>query len=231
MAERCLQVFLCISDVLPQSRVEEFRERFARAAFVDGRRTAGIQAKVVKSNGQLDAGSPLYAEAASQICGALQACELFQAAALPRLLSPIIINRYAPGMSYGSHVDNALMGSPSFRADVSFTLFLSEPDGYSGGELVIEDTSGDTPIKLSSGSLVLYSSTYLHRVEEVREGIRYAAVGWVQSHVPLSEHRRLLFQLYQCRLAMSTDESNDCTNVARGLALIQSNLTRLWAVT
>lgn len=219
-------MILCIGNVLTAARARELRLALDRAPFLDGRRTAGPQARAVKRNLQLDSSSTLYEEIAAEVGAALQSSTLFQAAVLPSALSPVLVNRYEVGMSYGTHVDNALMGQPALRADVSFTLFLSEPDAYVGGELTLEDTAGETPIKLAAGSAVVYPSTYLHRVNEVTSGVRYAVVGWVRSHVPSAEHRGLLFHLYQCKVALGERRTPDAE---RHIALLHSNLTRLWS--
>jgi PKHD-type hydroxylase len=119
--------------------------------------------------------------------------EVFVAAARPKRLVRLLISRYEPGMTYGTHVDDALMDG--VRPDLSFTLFLSDPATYEGGALVIEDTYGERMVKLPAGELILYPSTTLHRVDPVTSGVRLAAVGWVRSYVRDPEHREILFDL------------------------------------
>lgn len=128
---------------------------------------------------------------------------MFQTVALPKQVSPIRFSRYEQGMSYGTHVDNAFMGEDRrLRSDLSLTLFLSNPDTYQGGELVIESAQGEQSFKLPAGAMILYPSTTLHRVETVMEGVRLAAVGWVQSLVRDSNAREVLFDLETARRAI-----------------------------
>ena len=182
-----------ISDVLDSATLAEFRSTIAAAAgaFEDGSRTAGWHAKAVKNNEQVtkDAASPVTAT----LRGILLEHPVFKAAAMPKQFVKILVSRYRPGMSYGSHVDDALMGG--IRTDLSFTLFLSEPETYDGGALVIEGNDGDSEVKLPAGSLVLYPTTTLHRVSEVTRGERLAITGWVRSYIRSHEDRELLFDL------------------------------------
>ena len=127
---------------------------------------------------------------------ALASNPLFQAIARPHSIRPALINRYGPGMAYGWHTDNALMGAPPrSRSDLSLTLFLSQPHSYQGGELLIDSGQGPQAFKLAAGSMVLYPSTCLHAVAEVSDGVRLAAVTWVQSLVRHPHHREILFDL------------------------------------
>ena len=136
-----------------------------------------------------------------------------------------MFSRYEPGMHYGSHVDDALM--QGMRTDVSFTLFLSDPASYDGGELVIESASGEDAVKLAAGALVAYPSTALHHVAEVTRGARLAAVGWARSYIRDGARRELLFDLdtarRQCSRARARRAEYDL--VSKSLA----NLLRMWA--
>jgi PKHD-type hydroxylase len=128
-------------------------------------------------------------------------------------------------MTYGTHVDDALM--QGMRSDVSFTLFLSDPQSYQGGELVIESASGEDEVKLAAGALVAYPSTSLHRVNAVTRGVRLAAVGWVRSFIRDAARRELLFDLDTARRNMFTREgkSTEFDLISKSLA----NLMRMWA--
>src|SRR6185295_2741347 len=150
--------------------------------------------------------------------------DVFQMAVRPKALTPLLFSRYEPGMNYGSHVDDALMDG--MRSDVSFTLFLSEPASYDGGELVIESTSGEDAVKLEAGSLVAYPSTALHHVAEVTRGVRLAAVGWARSYIRDGARRELLFDLDTARRQMFARDgkSADYDLVSKSLA----NLLRMW---
>lgn len=171
----------CIADVLTAAQLQEIRTLLAEQPFQSGSRTAGWAATLVKNNEQLAPDASHYEKLQELIVAALSANEVFALAAMPKALRPIIFSRYTTGMGYGDHVDNALMGEQTrLRSDLSFTLFLSAPDEYGGGELMIEDTQGTHAYKLDAGALVLYPSDTLHRVETVTAGVRQVAVGWVQ---------------------------------------------------
>jgi len=151
--------------------------------------------------------------------------DVFALAVRPKALTPILFSRYEPGMRYGSHVDDPLM--QGLRTDVSFTLFLSDPESYDGGELVIEGASGEDAVKLVAGSLIAYQSTALHRVAEVTRGERLAAVGWARSYVRDGAQRELLFELDTARQQLFAREgkSAEYDLVSKSLA----NLMRMWA--
>ncbi|HUF81586.1 MAG TPA: Fe2+-dependent dioxygenase, partial [Burkholderiales bacterium] len=136
-----------------------------------------------------------------------------------------IFNRYDVGMTYGSHVDNAIMGD-EVRSDVSATLFLSAPDSYEGGELILQEHQSERRIKLPPGSMVVYSSTNVHRVEPVRRGTRVAAVFWIQSLVREESKREILYDLSVIMNGLR-DRLDAGENAA--IAAVYSNLMRQWA--
>ncbi|WP_332767733.1 Fe2+-dependent dioxygenase [Phenylobacterium sp.] len=220
-------MILCIEDVLSAGDLEAIRGEIARSGFRDGRATAGWSARRVKNNLQMEAGDPCYERVAGRITAALRANEVFMQAALPRALRPPLISRSDVGMGYGRHMDDALMGEPYVRTDLAYTLFLSAPDAYEGGELVIESASGELDFKLAAGGLVLYPATYLHKVEIVRAGTRLVAVGWAQCCVRDAGRRELLFDLQRARRMVLADtgggEAFDLMSKACG------NLLRLWS--
>ena len=150
--------------------------------------------------------------------------DVFRLAVRPKMLSPLLFSRYEKGMHYGSHVDDALMGG--MRTDVSFTLFLSDPESYEGGELVIESASGEDAVKLAPGSLLAYPSTTLHHVSPVMRGERLAAVGWARSFVRDGAHREMLFDLDTARRQMFAKDGKTAEYdlVSKSLA----NLLRMW---
>lgn len=192
-------MIICITEILKPPELARVAEYLSRGQFVSGGSTAGWAARPVKNNLQLSAEDPMHAKATKLVVEQVTSHSVFQGAALPKVLRPPIFNRYEPGMQYGLHVDDAIMGVPPARADISYTVFLSAPEDYEGGELVLEDVEGDHSFKLDAGDLVLYPSTYLHRVEPVRSGTRLAAVGWVQSLCRNPAHRELLFDLQRLR--------------------------------
>jgi PKHD-type hydroxylase len=213
---------LAIADVLTGAQLGELRAMLARGTFEDGRRTAGSAARSVKQNLQLPPGSPVYAEAAALVGATLTDNETFQSAALPRTMSQPLFSRYESGMAYGPHVDNALMQAPTLRSDLAFTLFITDPGDYAGGELVLMDAEGDSSVKLPAGALYLYPATTLHRVEAVTAGRREVCVGWIQSLVRDPRVREMIFDLARAK-ALASGDARDL--VAKTLA----NLLRLHA--
>lgn len=221
-------MLLCIADVLSPELLARVRKSLTRAAFHDGRQTAGWAARDVKANLQLPADSPSYPPLESLVREALVRNELFVLATMPKAMRPVMFNRYDTGMSYGDHVDDAIMGSnPSIRTDVSFTLFLSEPAEYEGGELILDDVMGTQSYKMPAGSLVLYPSVYLHRVEPVTSGSRLAAVGWVQCMVRDSAKRQILFDIESVRRNVMRQQGKSADFDT--LSKCGSNLLRMWA--
>lgn len=199
-----------------------------QARFVDGKVTAGELAAKVKCNRQLPAKAPETRTLSALVHEALHRNPLFVSAALPKVVSPPLFNRYLAGMAFGIHVDNAIrVSDTTFRTDVSGTLFLSEPDDYEGGELVIEDTYGAQTLKLSAGSMVLYPSSSLHQVNQVTAGHRDVAVFWVQSLVRDDGQRNLLFQL-DAAIQSLRARTPECTEIIP-LVGTYHNLLRMWA--
>ncbi len=216
------------ASVLLPEELTWLQMELAHGEFVSGETTAGWAAKLVKNNTQLDFQAPAQAQLESLVKTALARHELFQMAALPKTISRILFSRYEPGMSYGSHVDNALMGdSFRFRSDLAFTLFLSDPDSYDGGELVIETHQGEQVIKLDMNQMVLYPASTLHRVASVTKGVRLAAVGWVQSLVREASQREILFDLDTARRTLFSQDGK--TQEFDLLTKCQANLLRQWA--
>jgi PKHD-type hydroxylase len=221
-------MFLPIPKVLKEAEVRELRERLASAAFGDGAETAGRQARRVKQNEQVPRGSALAKELGKSVIGALQKNAAFVSATLPCRMTEPMFNRYAAGMRYGSHVDNAVMYQPQpLRSDISVTVFLSAPEEYDGGELLIDDLAIRQKVKLAAGSAIVYPSTSLHRVEPVTRGERLAAIIWIQSLVRDPAQRRILFDLDRATQAV-TKRAPDSAEVAL-LSASYHNLLRMWA--
>jgi PKHD-type hydroxylase len=214
---------IVIGNVLSADEIALVRETLARATFEDGRETAGFAVRMVKHNRQAandDKIETVRRLVESRILGH----EVFALAVRPKTLTTIMFSAYEPGMRYGSHVDDALM--QGMRTDVSFTLFLSDPKSYDGGELVIESASGEDAVKLKAGSLIAYPSTALHHVAEVTRGMRLAAVGWARSYIRDGARRELLFDLDTARRRMFAEhgKSAEYDLVSKSLA----NLLRMW---
>jgi len=188
-----------VPGVLGGPELRDFRKILDRASWIDGRATAGHQSARVKQNEQLPETSEIARDLGDRVLRALEQSPLFISAALPARVFPPLFNRYSEGMSFGFHVDNAIRqitGTPTrIRTDVSATLFLSGPEEYDGGELIIEDLYGAHSVKLPAGDLVIYPASSLHRVTPVTRGRRVASFFWVQSMVRDPAQRRLLLDL------------------------------------
>lgn len=214
-----------IADVLDAAEVSSALEALSGARFVDGRVTAGWSARLVKNNLQVPSQSDrTIAELRDTITAKIMGNQVFRLAVRPKALTPLILSRYEPGMAYGTHIDDAYMHD--MRTDVSFTLFLSDPATYDGGELVIETTGGEEDIRLPAGSLVAYPSTTLHRVAPVTRGARLAAVGWARSLIRDGAKRELLFDLDTARNALFVREGK--TAELDLLSKTSANLLRMW---
>ena len=223
-------MLLHIPRILDRGQVEHMRRMLERADWTDGRETVGNQGAKVKRNRQLPDASPLRAELGRIVLAAAARQPLYHAATLPlRTLAPRF-NRYEGGGHYGDHVDGSVMALPDggqLRSDISCTLFLSDPDDYDGGELIVSDTYGEHEVKLPAGDAVIYPSSSLHRVQPVTRGARLAAFFWVQSLVRDDGRRRLLFQL-DASIQRLTGTGADQDAVLQ-LTGIYHNLLRQWA--
>jgi PKHD-type hydroxylase len=225
-------MLLHVPAVLSHAQVTQMREALNSAHWTDGRETVGPQGAQVKQNQQLPNASPLRAELGKIVLVALAQQPLYHSATLPlRTLHPRF-NRYEGGGQYGFHVDGAVMGLPAggqLRSDISCTLFLSEPDDYDGGELIVSDTYGEHEIKLQAGDLIVYPSSSLHRVQPVTRGSRLAAFFWVQSMIRDDARRRMLFELDTS--VQTLTRSGADANALLTLTGIYHNLLRQWAET
>ena len=169
------------------------------APWIDGRATAGFQGARVKDNQQLDEASAMAGELGELIVGQLERNALFVSAVLPNRVYPPVFNRYRVGMSFGTHVDGTVRSVPrsahKLRTDLSATLFITAPESYEGGELVVESDFSQRSAKLAAGDMIVYSSTSRHRVTAVTRGERLAAVFWIQSLIRDDLRREQLFEL------------------------------------
>ena len=188
-----------VANVLNPEQIAHCREVMHRATWIDGRVTAGHQSATVKNNCQLPENSAEARELGDMIVAALERNPLFITAALPLRVFPPLFNRYKGGESFGAHLDNSIrqiLGTPyRIRTDISATLFVSAPEDYDGGELVIDDVYGAHAVKLNAGDMVVYPATSLHHVNPVTRGVRLASFFWVQSMVRDDGNRTLLFDL------------------------------------
>jgi PKHD-type hydroxylase len=224
-------MLLPIPDVLTAGQIVRARQILEQAEWVDGRVTAGHQSARAKDNMQLPEASAAARELGGTILSALEQNALFISAALPARVFPPLFNRYQGGQAFGTHVDNAIRQVPGtphrIRTDLSATLFLTAPEEYDGGELVVEDTYGTHSVKLPAGHLILYPATSLHHVQPVTRGARIASFFWIQSMLRDDGERTLLFDLDVAIQRLNADDSNQSSAVQ--LTGVYHNLLRRWA--
>jgi PKHD-type hydroxylase len=222
-------MLLTIPGLLNSAQLDKIREILAGAEFVDGRLSAGFAAARVKNNLELKQDPDRIQHLIRIVMASLGHNETFRFAALPHRVADLIVARYAPGMTYGDHVDDPIMGAggPRFRTDVSMTIFLNPPDSYEGGELTVRTPFGDRKVKLPAGDAVIYPSSSLHHVAEVTAGERLVALTWIQSYVRDAARRELLYELNLARERLLKDSPGTETTgyVDRSYA----NLVRMWA--
>ncbi|MGA9522865.1 MAG: Fe2+-dependent dioxygenase [Myxococcaceae bacterium] len=220
-----------VPGVLTPEEVSRCRGVLNAASWVDGVATAGHQSAKQKRNAQIPEDSPISRELGDLVLGALERSPLFISATLPLRVYPPLFNRYDVGMTFGSHVDNAvrpLTGTPlRIRTDVSATLFLSDPGSYDGGELMVEDTYGTHSVKLPAGDLIVYPASSLHHVTPVTRGTRLASFFWIQSMVRDVTQRALLFDLDMSIVQLNREVPKSPTLLT--LTGVYHNLLRQWA--
>jgi PKHD-type hydroxylase len=225
-------MLICVPDVLSKAEVAEFRGVMEAAVWEDGRSTAGAQSAVVKKNEQLPPNGETARKLGERIVKALAANPLFISAAVPIHIFPPLFNRYGIGQHFGVHVDNAVRGDHltglRIRTDLSVTLFLSDPDEYDGGELIVEDYYGSHQVKLPAGHLVLYPASSLHTVTPVTRGVRLASFFWLQSMIRDGHARSLIFDLDTAIQGLVKRLGSNDAEVVK-LTGIYHNLIRYWA--
>lgn len=219
-------MLLHIPAVLDDATLSALTAVAARSElFIDGAATAGWHARSRKHNQQGN-DSALVKGALQKVENVLLQQQMVRAAAQPKHIVKLLLSRYERGMSYGEHVDDAFINGE--RADLSFTLFVSPPENYDGGALIIDEAAGEREVKLAAGSLFLYPSTSLHRVAEVTSGTRVVIVGWIRSRIRHAHQREVLFDLER---AIHTLRQNhgDNEHTLPLLLKTRSNLLRQWA--
>ena len=225
-------MMLAIPGVLQGDTLSHVRELVGEAAWIDGNATSGHQSAFAKQNRQLDEDSPAALQAGHAVLDALGASPLFVAAALPLKVFPPLFNLYGEGDRFDTHVDAAIRvkrGSDfRIRSDLSATLFLSDPESYDGGELVVEDTLGTHSVKLAAGDLILYPASSLHHVTPIIRGERLCAFFWIQSMVRDDGARRTLFDLDSAIQTIAADRGQDDAAMIK-LTGVYHNLLRRWA--
>lgn len=216
---------LTIADVLGKADLARVRDGLVSAPFADGRKTAGPAARKVKANEQAQGSHPEVEALGRFVREALERSPVFMAYARPARWSRTMFSRYRPGHAYGLHTDDATMEAAQggrLRTDLSFTLFLSDPDAYEGGALLIDGLDGEREFRPAAGSAVLYPTGQLHRVTPVTAGERLAAVGWIQSLVARADERELIFDLQRVRWSAAEGEARLLLDKSIG------NLLRMW---
>lgn len=218
-----------IPNVLTAAEVARCREVMEKAVWVDGRVTAGHQSAQVKFNLQLPEAAAEARELSDMVHDALGRSSLFMSAVLPKQVFPPLFNRYDAGMTFGAHVDNAIRvgNGARVRTDVSSTLFISGPEDYDGGELVVQDTYGEHTVKLPAGDMIVYPATSLHNVTPITRGSRIASFFWTQSMIRDESKRSLLFDMDMAIIKLGRDHPDHASNVE--LTAVYHNLLRQWA--
>ncbi len=218
-----------IPAVLTPEQVARCREVMEKAAWVDGNVTSGHQAAKAKNNLQLPESAPEARELSNMVMEALGRSPLFMSAVLPKQVFPPLFNRYDAGMTFGNHVDNAVRSGNGvrIRTDVSSTLFISPPEDYDGGELIVEDTYGAHSVKLPAGDMIVYPATSLHRVTPIMRGSRICSFFWTQSMIRDEAQRGLLFDLDMSIIRLAGDHPQHKSVVS--LTAVYHNLLRQWA--
>jgi PKHD-type hydroxylase len=231
-------MLLRIENALNADELAQVQTLMARADWADGRITAGTQSAQVKNNLQLDEGCAEAQQARQIVSQALARNPMFVTGALPKTVYPPLFNRYGGARNtFGNHIDNAVRTHAAtarhVRTDISCTLFLSDPQSYDGGDLVIEDTYGEQRVKFSAGDMVMYPGTSVHRVEPVTRGERVASFFWIESMVRRDDQRRLLYEMDMAILALrqqtrAAGSQGDAPEIVR-LTGCYHNLLRMWA--
>lgn len=225
-------MLLHIPEVFSKDEVARLRAILDAGPWADGNMTSGHQSATAKRNTQLPEDSAEAQEVSALVVQALNANPMFVAAALPHTIFPPLFNRYEGGGEFGVHVDNAIRqrkdGAFRIRSDLSATLFLSEPDDYDGGELIIEEMYGTQSIRLPAGDMVLYPSKSLHRVTSVTRGARVSSFMWLQSLIRDDGDREMLFRLDVATQRVAAEKGPKDQAVIE-LTGVYHNLLRRWS--
>ena len=227
-------MLVCIPNVLDAGQIVSLRERLDRSnSWIDGRVTAGYQGVPVKFNQQIDERSETAFACQRIVTSALERNPTFISAVLPNTIYPPMFNRYSEGIKFGAHVDGSVRLNPhdgrKIRTDVSATLFLTNPDDYDGGELVIEDTFGRHGVKLSAGDMVVYPASSLHQVTPIKRGARTSCFFWAQSLIREDARRALLYEMDGAIQRLNQTNADEVAR--RSLIGCYHNLVREWSET
>ena len=217
-----------IKNVLGPRELEKVNELLANAEFVDGKLSAGTVAAQVKNNQEISRDDPVIEQLNSLVMGNLVRHPVYQRAALPLRIASPFYACYTKGMEYGEHIDDPVMGTEQrYRSDLAITVFLNNPDEYSGGELLIHTEFGEQSIKYAAGDAVMYPATTRHRVAKVTGGKRVVAVSWVQSMIKDNDQRNILYQLSCAREKLLRKQAGEEHTKQIDWAYV--NLVRRWS--
>lgn len=217
---------LIVENLFSEAEVGQLRAKLAAVSFVDGRVSADGKAQEVKQNKQAASEDEALRPLRQLVRTRLARNATVDSYARPVRWSLVTFSRYEAGDAYGEHVDAPFRQAETgaeMRSDLSFTLFLADPASYAGGELVLHGHGRPEAVKLPAGSMVLYKTSVLHRVAPVREGVREAAVGWIESRFKSAEQRELLYDLEQSITLLPPDAAR------RRLTLVFANLMKMWS--
>lgn len=222
-------MLITIDNLLDQQQLKSIRSLLESSSFVDGKLTAGYSAKSVKNNLELNTKDSVNNQLNQIVMNSLVSHPTYKNSAWPKKIASPFYAKYEPGMEYGAHVDDPVMGHNGdlYRSDISTTVFLSEPSEYEGGELTILEHFGQQQIKLAAGSAVIYPSSSTHYVAPITKGIRYVAVTWTQSAVRDPAQREILYELNNARNAVISKNTNLSTEQQLNASF--NNLVRMWA--
>lgn len=222
-------MLVTIPEVLNKEDISVIIDLMATANFREGSTSAGDEAKRVKNNQEMFISDVELQRLNNLVMGKLIKNPAYIATAFAAKIAAPYYAKYSKGMQYGKHIDDPVMGPPNqrYRSDISITIFLSEPDAYEGGELIISTTFGEQAVKLNAGDAVLYPSSSTHRVAEVTDGERLVAVTWLQSTVRDPAKREILYNLSQARetLIQTSSGSTELEQLSNGYV----NLLRMWS--
>jgi PKHD-type hydroxylase len=222
-------MLILLPAVLKADELALVRALLAAARFVDGRLSAGAVARRVKNNEEMDPAAQDLERLNRVVMGSLARHPVYRAGALPLHVAGPLYARYRPGMTYGDHLDDPIMGADGvkYRSDIALTVFLNSPDEYDGGELVIRTSAGEQVVKLAAGDAVLYPAGSIHHVSPVTRGERLVAVTWVQSLVRDAARRELLYGLNAAREKLLRDAPEATETGQVNVAYL--NLIRMWS--
>ncbi len=222
-------MLVTIDKLLTPKQLTNIKSILDECSFVDGKLTAGFSARPVKNNLEISIQDSVNDKLNQIVMNSLVTHPTYKHAVWPKKIASPFYAKYEPGMTYGIHVDDPVMGHNGdlYRTDVSTTIFLSDPGSYDGGELTIIDQFGEKQIKLAAGSAVIYPSSSKHYVAPVTRGIRYVAVTWTQSAIKDPAQREILYELNEARNAVLTEQSNHKTKQQLNASF--NNLVRMWA--